>query len=298
MTIKDLKTLLSNNKYPTEFCIFQYPDNTFLVDQYIAEISTISKRQIVYTESLAEATHQSTSLLVTNDQILTIIKVDTLTEAVSDFRDLEHTIVVCNKIDKKVEPLVASYVIEFPKLLDWQILDYMRVYCPNLEKEDYIWLYNATSGDIYKIKNELDKLNLFSKEDCQKLFNAFKSSPSSDLYTAGIFDLTEAIVAKDKLFLSNYLKHQKALSFDPIAIINILLGTYKKIAYIHSGKSTEALGISSKQAWAISKRYFCSPQEVFTAIKFLSNLDLRLKDNKLDANQNTLITYVISNLVR
>lgn len=248
MTIKDLKTLLSNSKYPTEFCIFQYSDNTFLVDQYITEISTLSKRQIIYVESLAEAVSQSTGLLVTNDQTLTVIKVDTLTEAISDFRDLEYTIVVCNKVDKKVEPLVASYIIEFPKLLDWQILDYMKVYCPSLDKEDYIWLYNATGGNIYKIENELDKLNLFSKEDRQKLFSALKSSPGSDLYTAGIFDLTEAIVAKDKLFLSNYLKHQKALSFDPIAIINILLGTYKKIAYIHSGKSTETLGISSKQA--------------------------------------------------
>lgn len=248
MTIKDLKTLLSNNKYPAEFCIFQYSDNTFLIDQYITEISTISKRQVVYAESLVEAAPQGTNLLVTNDQVLTVIKVDTLTETIPDYRDLEHTIVVCNKIDKKIEPLVTSYIVEFPKLLDWQILDYMKVYCSKLEKEDYIWLYNATGGDIYKIKNELDKLNLFSKEDCQKLFSALKSSPGSDLYTAGIFELTEAIIAKDKLFLSNYLKHQKALSFDPIAIINILLGTYKKIAYIHSGKSTEALGISSKQA--------------------------------------------------
>ena len=63
---------------------------------------------------------------------LHVVYVEEFNEFCENYEALENTIVVCNRIDKKLQKFVEDFVVEFPKLADWQIKDYMHVKCPEL----------------------------------------------------------------------------------------------------------------------------------------------------------------------
>ena len=111
MTLMDLKKSIEAKNIPDDFMIFLCSENSFIADQYvdaICEINNLVKTRINTLQDQASAL----SLVLGSTDELKVMKVDTFEEALIDYSDLKNTIVICNKIDKKVKPLVEDILLK------------------------------------------------------------------------------------------------------------------------------------------------------------------------------------------
>ena len=298
MTIIDLKKSIEAQNVPNDFMIFVCSDNTFIAEQYIKAICDINNMTKTSIKSLQEQTSALALVMESTDE-LKVLKTDTFTEALIDYSSLTNTIVICNKIDKKIKAFVDDYVVEFPKLTDWQVKSYMTLICPTLEQDDIDWLYNATNGDIYRIVNELDKLLLFPKTEQKTILAELRYGENSDLYALSIYDLTDAIIRNNKSIVIDYLKH-KDFNFDLMAINNQMLKTVKDIILVtqNSGKTMTELGLPEWLYKKIKRNWAGFPLDrLQKLLKFLTATDIKLKSGLIDTNKSAQIDYLITNVM-
>jgi hypothetical protein len=231
---------------------------------------------------------------------LNVLKVETFEEALLDYSGLTNTVVICEKIDKKIKAMVDDYVIAIPKLTDWQIKSYMKLICQDLDQDEIDWLYNACNGDIYKIINEIDKVNLFpSIPERKKALSELRFGPGSDLYSVSLFDLADAIICNNKPFILEFLRHEN-LNFDLLSIVGAMLQKVKNIILVtqNSGKKATEIGISDGYFFRLKKDWGGFPlQRLQMLLQFLSGIDLKLKSGLLDMSKEAQIDYLIANTI-
>ena len=296
MTLMDLKKSIEAQNIPDDFMIFLCSENSFIADQYvdaICEINNLVKTRINTLQDQASAL----SLVLGSTDELKVMKVDTFEEALIDYSDLKNTVVICNKIDKKVKPLVEDYIIEIAKLVDWQTKSYIKLICPVLNDDELDWLYQATNGDIYKMINEVDKIKLFPVPEQRSVLDAIRFSPDSDLYSVSIFDLADAIIRNNKPFVLDFLRH-KNINFDLMQIVGATLQKVKNIILVtqNSGKTASEIGINDKYMYRLRKDWNGFPESRLKALlEFLSSIDLKLKTGSLDMSKEAQIDYFIAN---
>ena len=296
MTLMDLKKSIEAQNIPDDFMIFLCSENSFIADQYIdaiCEINNLVKTRINTLQDQASAL----SLVLESTDELKVMKVDTFDEALIDYSDLKNTVVVCNKIDKKVKPLVEDYIIEIAKLADWQIKSYIKLICPVLNDDELDWLYQATEGNIYKMINEVDKIKLFPVPEQRSVLDAIRFSPDSDLYSVSIFDLADAIIRNNKPFVLDFLRH-KNINFDLMQIVGATLQKVKNIILVtqNSGKTASEIGINDKYMYRLRKDWNGFPESRLKALlEFLSSIDLKLKTGSLDMSKEAQMDYFIAN---
>jgi len=165
MTLVQLKEAILENIIPDDFMVLHCSDNHFLAEQYVQSICSCTKKVPNNITSLFEVQDSAFALVFDFDERINILRVDEFNEQADDYSRFNNTIVICDKIDKKIATKVSNFVIEIPKLQDWQVLAYMQQVCPGLERHEYSKLYAATNGNIYRISSELDKLALFAEEE-------------------------------------------------------------------------------------------------------------------------------------
>ena len=298
MTLMDLKKSIEAQNISDDFMIFLCSESSFIADQYIdaiCEINNLVKTRINTLQDQASAL----SLVLESTDELKVMKVDTFEEALIDYSDLKNTVVVCNKIDKKVKPLVEDYIIEIAKLADWQIKSYIKLICPVLNDDELDWLYQATEGNIYKMINEVDKIKLFPVPEQRSVLDAIRFSPDSDLYSVSIFDLADAIIRNNKLFVLDFLRH-KNINFDLMQIVGATLQKVKNIILVtqNSGKTASEIGINDKYMYRLRKDWNGFPESRLKALlEFLSSIDLKLKTGSLDISKEAQIDYLIANTI-
>ena len=296
MTLMDLKKSIEAKNIPDDFMIFLCSENSFIADQYvdaICEINNLVKTRINTLQDQASAL----SLVLGSTDELKVMKVDTFEEALIDYSGLKNTIVICNKIDKKVKPLVEDYIIEIAKLADWQTKSYIKLICSVLNDDELDWLYQATNGDIYKMINEVDKIKLFPVPEQRSVLDAIRFSPDSDLYSVSIFDLADAIIRNNKPFVLEFLTH-KNINFDLMQIVGTTLQKVKNIILVtqNSGKTASEIGINDKYMYRLRKDWNGFPESRLKALlEFLSSIDLKLKTGSLDMSKEAQIDYFIAN---
>ena len=298
MTLMELKKSIEAQNIPDDFMIFLCSENSFIADQYIdaiCEINNLVKTRINTLQDQASAL----SLVLESTDELKVMKVDTFEEALIDYSDLKNTVVVCNKIDKKVKSLVEDYIIEVAKLADWQIKSYIKFICPVLNDDELDWLYQATEGNIYKMINEVDKIKLFPVPEQRSVLDAIRFSPDSDLYSVSIYDLADAIIRNNKPFVLDFLRH-KNINFDLMQIVGATLQKVKNIILVtqNSGKTASEIGINDKYMYRLRKDWYGFPESRLKALlEFLSSIDLKLKTGSLDMSKEAQIDYFIANTI-
>jgi len=298
MTLIELKKCIESQVIPNDFIIFVCSDNSFIADQYIEAICEINNLTKTNINSLQEQT-SALSLVMERTDELNVLKVDIFEEVLIDYSNLINTVVVCNKIDKKIKSLVEDYVIQIPKLADWQIKSYINQQCPTLDQDEVDWLYQAANGDIYKIINELDKLLLFPVNERKNVLSELRFNPGSDLYSLSIFDLAEGIIRNNKPLILEFLRH-KNLNFDLMSIVGAMLSTVKNIILLtqNSGKTASDLGLSNGRAWHLKQDWKNFPAaRLQMLLQFLSGIDLKLKSGLLDMSKEAQIDYLIANTI-
>ncbi len=298
MTLIELKSFISSKILPSDFMIFIKKDNDFLANQYVKALGQLAPGGLYKVSSIYETTQSSLALLTAQDAI-NVLSVDTFDERAENYGLFENTVVVCNQVDKSIAKAVDDYIVKFPKLEEWQILDYAKTLCPGLDNDEITWLIKAAKGDINRILNELEKVSIFDKSQQKEIFNKVIFDPQSDLYELDLFKIANALVDGDTLTLFDFLSHNDYESLEPVVLANRAFSSLKNILLVSQNPAltAEDCGMSAGQFKFLKFNY--RNVNVLAAkekIKFLSNFDLDLKSSKLEMSKRSLMDYLISHL--
>lgn len=315
MNIQDLKQELLDGTLNEDLIIFVNSENSFLAESYINEICERKNLTKNYVETLAETTESALSLVMDFSNDLNIVKVDEFNEIADDYSEFKNCIVICNKVSPEVKEAANEFIVNIPKLTDWQIKDYIKTYCPGIKDELVDWLYEACCKDIYKINNELSLLSLIEPENLEKSIAELRQNNNSDLFIKkSVFSLVDALIKGDKDIALDFLKHAdyysrpyissagtKERDLDPVGLTSLLLQKYKNILLLNfkSGIDETQLGLSKGAIWHLKNEAKNIPlTQIMKAIDFLSKIDSRLKQNPsaldfLDCQPTAMLEYII-----
>lgn len=298
MTLVDLKDYISKNILPSNFMIFVRKENNFLADQYLKALGRLAPGGINKILSIYEPLQSSIALLTTNE-VLNVLTVETFAERAENYSQFDNTVVICDQIEKSIAKNVEEFTIKFPKLQDWQIFDYIKTLCNSLDTEEINWLIKATSGNLERIINELDKITIFDKHEQKEIFSALMFDPQSDLYDIDLWTITDALVDGNQMALFEFILHNDYESLDPVVLANRAFTKLKNIILISQNPMLTAddCGISIGYYNRLKRTYFSLNIEAAKKkLKFLSNFDLDLKTSKLDMSKRDMLNYLISHL--
>lgn len=315
MNIVDLKTAIIENTLDDKLIVFVCSNDKansngkYLANDYIEAICNNKHLNKVYINSLSDVMDSALSLVMDFSTQLNIINTDVFEEIRQDYDNASNIVVVCNSVDKKIIDSLNAYIVEMPKFEDWQIIDYVKAMCPGLENDldDITWLCKAANNDLYKIRNEIDKVALFTGSEQSNILKDIRYDDNSDLYWSDDKDtIVEYILNNNRQAISNLLAHKNAVTIDPLMIVGRLLGEYKKIMlarHIITNKlKPENYGLKSdKQAAFLANRYrVLDANKVIDRIEFLSEINQKLVRGDLDfvgntaqAKQEALLNYVL-----
>jgi len=301
MTLQKLKELILNDTLSDDFLIFLCEDDHFLATQYTNEIAARKNFKINIIKDVREVQNDSLGSLFedSNSNRLNVLVTDTFDTFVTNYYDLENTIVICDKIDKKIVKNVEPYIVKVKKVAEWAVKDFINVYCPGLNPTLVDMLYQNTNGNIYRIINELDKLNLFDKDEKNIILSQLLTARGTDLYYRTIFDAKNALLKADLFQLSDLIEHKDSVDMDALALTALLLNEYKRNLLLRFNSSTtpEQLGIDKKQVYFIKNNCKLNEVQLCEKIEFLSSIDYKLKAGKLDMDKDQLLTYLISHIL-
>ena len=299
MTLIDLKKQLTASTLPADFIILTNKDNKFLSRQYLAAINRLAGSGLRVIKSIYEPSQSSIALLTDTEDTFNVLYTDTFDERADDYSRFENTVVVCEQVDKSIAEIVEKYVINLPKLEEWQIYDFAKTICPFADEDDIKWLIKATDENIERVVNELEKVALFSKEEQKAIFSAIRFDPQTDLFKADLFSIVNALVDGNNLILLDFLRHDGHELIEPVVLANRTFNSLKNIVLISQNPTLTAsdCGVSIGQYRFIKSAYYSLDIEaVRQKLKFLSNFDLSLKTSKLDMSKRDMLSYLINNL--
>lgn len=299
MTLIDLKKFITDKIAPTDFMIFIRKDCPFLAQQYIKALGELSIGGIQKINSIYEPQQTSLMLLTNTEGTLNVLYTDIFDERSEDYSQFENTIVVCEQVSKDVAKNIENYVIKFPKLTDWQICDYAKTLCPDVEESELMWLIRAADNSIERVLNELDKIALFNKNEQKEVLAAIRFDPQTDLYKAELFDIVNALVEGDMLVLNDFIKHNGWELHEPVVLVNRAFNSLKNIILISQNINLKAedCGVSAGQFKFIKYKYkSINVEAVKQKLKFLTNFDLMLKTSQLELSKRDMMNYIINNM--
>ncbi len=299
--IKQLKLSLKEGVVSSNLLVFEYEDNPFLVNEYIKEIIKLRKLDVEYytkDDDLLQIIKERDNSLFGGEDKLIIYTCDEFKIDLS--KDTKDVIVVCKGCNAIVD---LDCIYHFSKLESWQVIAYIQAHCKGLSIEECTWLYNNISGKyknnegIYRVANEVSKIDCFDEKEQSKIFNEISDNNGySDLSQYNIFNLTNAIVKRDRLNLIKVLNDIESIDVDSYGLMTILHKSFKQVVDIQLGKNVTAqsMGLSDKQFNAI--KYNCgkyNQQELIERFEFLTSIDYKLKSGLLDVDSSSLIYYII-----
>lgn len=301
MTFIEFKDSIEQGKYDNRLYILNCEDCFFVADQYINAISNTVNKPVQYITDVKSLYTKTKDIFGVSqlDNNIKVFKTNDLSELDNSCKTQQNTFIVTTKLSKTVQEEFKQYIVNIPKLEDWCIKDYLYSNLEELNNKELDWLYDITNGDIYRIQNELDKFNLFNSEEKPYLFKDMKSEGAfSDLSSYNVFNLTNSIVNKDLVQLSNVLKEIKRFDAEPLGVISILYQSFKKLILVllASNPTPESTGLKSNVIYAIKKNSTVyNKHQLLEIFKFLTNIDKQLKTGKIEIPW--LIDYAICKIL-
>lgn len=287
--IKELKEkILVNNLEEITTLVFK-DEVGFISKQYINKIAELKNLSIHYIENYKDAMIDS---FITN--YLYVLDIDELDETIPQIKNL---IVVTKKINKNLE----INHIEVPKLEEWMLRDYLKLHLNGLTDAEINYIFNLTKKDVYLLTNEMNKISAFTKTNQSLIFNnLLEENNYSYLFNINSFDLSNAIMKKDKDKIKGILSKSNSSDINIFQLISLLHNNFIKLSEVQMNPKTSAdsLNITYKQFLAIKynvNRY--SNIQIMRNIEFLDSIDRRLKTGDLDIADKDMFNYVICNLI-
>jgi hypothetical protein len=298
MELSKFKENVLNGQLPTQLIVLLCAENFFIADQYINTLCAKTGKEKKIVNSIFEQ-ESALSLVFDYTETINVLKTETFSEVAEDYSIFENTIVVCNKLEKKLESALADYIIKIPALKDWQVIEFIKQVCPELDELEAKWLYNAAGKNIYKIESELEKVLLFHPKERKKALACLRYSKDSDLYNLSIFELCDAIIYNRRDILVEYLRHRSIVNFELMSLVGALVPKIRNLILVkYAGKTAADLGISDGQYYYLSKDPYLPLERLQSLLQDVSNIDLQLKSGLLDIPKDAQIDYVLAKLCK
>lgn len=295
MELRELKSKIESNENPDQLLIFICKDNKFTAWQYVKAIAKIRAEGIMdledlqprVTKSLFDAP-QASSL-----QVYQCSNFDSLDTRLLERKNL---IIMTDGVESfEVKALFASNVVDFPALEDWQLKDYAYSLADGADPKDIDRLVDLCGGDIYRLHNELMKINIFPQIQRKYVLPDFvKDGVFSDLSTYNIFTVSNAVQSRDIETLRRILPERDYMDVEPLGLLTILYNNFRKMiqVWLSSNPTPENTGLKSNQIWAIKKLPRCySKEQLINIFEMLSDMDRRLKTGEIAESQ--MVDYML-----
>lgn len=296
MELYKFKEHILNGFLPTQLVVLVCPENFFIADQYINTFCAKSGKEKRLISSIFE---QDSAMALVDDysETVNVLKTDIFSEVAEDYSAVENIVVICNKIDKKLESVLADYIIQVPALKDWQVYDYIKQVCPELDQLEIEWLYKATKGNIYKIESEIDKLLLFHPKVRKQVLAHLRFDSASDLYNLSVFELCDAVIYNKKKIILEYFRYRSSTDFELMSLTSNLVSKIKNLLLVkHAGKTEIDLGISKGQYYHLVNAPTVSIERLQELLAIATNIDYQLKSGLLDIKKEHQIDYLLSKM--
>ena len=295
MTLKDLKNAIMQKTLSNNFLILKNVENplkdsnaAFLSEQYLKEISKARNLEITPINSIYEPLQSTLSLLVPT-ATLNVLKVDIFEETSLDYSQFLDTIVICNKIDTKILPLLTDFIVEIPKLENWHIEDYVKMLVPNASATNLNWLIKSTDYKIHRILNELDKVKLFNQGEHENIIKALRNDTQSDLYRN--FDLEKELDIKE---------------FSAQSVANAVINkNMSQVGYFLLRRQFFNFDITLFNYWALKLlvdkvplTFAADQAALIDKIDFVSVISSRIRKGELELSNSSLFDYISLNLLK
>lgn len=295
MTIQELKSRIEDRTLLDSVFIFKYTDDAFIAHQYATEIAALCSLPIEYIEQVDTSLHSNNDLFgsITIQDSFRVCILDNYSTDRDVLYNESNLIVIAKNI--QVPDSCERFIVEFPKLENWHIMDYALSLAEGVDSKDIEWLVNLCKYDIHRIHNELDKIVQFEPIQQQTIFDEMKTQGAfDDLVNSTVFDLTNAITSRNLSVIDYSLHNKDKLSIEPMALLAILYQQFRKLiqVWMSSNPTESSTGLSSKMIYAISrqKRTYSSEQ-LLKVFDFLTNIDYNIKDGQYD--MDWLVDYMV-----
>lgn len=297
LSLSDLKDELNTKKEVTLPLIFIGKDNDYLIKTYVKAIAFNTHLTIKEIESFKEMDDIENSMFK-EDDYLYVYKI-AKKEILDETRLADCNIIILS--DEKIETKNVT-TVTFDKLLEWQIEAYIQKLVPGLNADEINWLCKNSKYDVQRLDNEAAKLNIFTKNDQEKIFKEISDDNGyADLNELNIFNLSNALIKKDIIGVKRVVQDLDNIDVEGTGLVTILLKNFLNIINIQTNSKATAstLGISEKQFRYLQynqcNKY--SVDELIDNYQFLTDVDYKLKSGLLDMTNQQLVTYIVSNII-
>ena len=295
MQLVDLKKQILDKTFKLSDYIFKYEDNSFLVNTYIDRIISDNDLVAIKVNNLDEVSDIENNVFDDTSKNIYILSCDEFNEDITK-HNYNKIIVKTKKVTNENS---AINVIEFCKLENWQIEDYVKVSLPGLTDAEIKWLCNIANYDINRLDLECRKINIFNKSEQEHIFKQLNTENMyEDLNSLTIYNFTNAVIKNNLSEAAAVLRDIKNIDVEPTGVVTILYKNFKHIIDIQmNNKATaDSLKMSPKQFMAIRRNCNVYNNERLVKIfDLLTSVDYMLKSGLLENER--IIDYLVTNIM-
>lgn len=292
MEIKQLKEAIENNQAISFPLMLKYSDNSFIANQYCNAIARNQNKELVKINLIEELPSED-NLFDTEDNRLFVIETVTFSEVLNN--ELNNLIVICSKIEKDQ----TIDFIEIPKIVEWQLEDFLKMRMPGLTKAHVEWLCKIAKYDVYRLDNECKKIEIFPKNQQKIIFDLINADDGyCDLNDLTIFSFINTIMQRDMITLTDIMNNIMFIDIEPTGVVTLLIRSFKKLIEVNSGLPWDSSMTSSEKEFGYYKRNmmgYYDKTKLPKIYEFLTSIDYELKSGNLDNKQ--LLSYVVTKVL-
>lgn len=281
MNLQELKAHIENNTLKENLLIFT-GDGDFIFKQYLHKYVTDNSLDIKYIESIDEIS--SSNMFAFSSNVLYLLETDTF---IKEPASHNRVWVKCKKNKSKTDS------IELPKLEEWQLEDYIKSKCFGLKDSEVKELLRCYKDNPFRLDLELDKILITGT------YKYIKDQLYTDVANYMIFDLTTALVKRDKKKVSDILIEIEHIDVEPFGLLTLMTKNFRQLIDIQLAINPTAgsVGVSDKQFWVLKKYNsgYYNREELVKIYKWLLDIDKRIKNGELDTKY--LNEYIITKII-
>lgn len=281
MNLQELKAHIENNTLKENLLIFT-GDGDFIFKQYLHKYVTDNSLDIKYIESIDEIS--SSNMFAFSSNVLYLLETDTF---IKEPASHNRVWVKCRKNKSKTDS------IGLPKLEEWQLEDYIKSKCFGLKDSEVKELLRCYKDNPFRLDLELDKILITGT------YKYIKDQLYTDVANYMIFDLTTALVKRDKKKVSDILIEIEHIDVEPFGLLTLMTKNFRQLIDIQLAinPTAESVGVSDKQFWVLKKYNsgYYNREELVKIYKWLLDIDKRIKNGELDTKY--LNEYIITKII-
>lgn len=282
---------------------------------YIDKIKEVSNKELCYVDDLKSIYNKLSSNDIFNTKRIYVIVDDIdLTKQEKVWVDLSTRlngniiILKYNNLDKrgKFYKYFKNIIVEFNKLSDDVLVQYIRKDLPSLSNENCKKLITICNGNYNQILLEIDKIKQYNdsynngNNDLDILFNTLDEQSAFHKEISDItFDFIDKVLKRQIKTVYELRKKLIEINESNIKILSLLYNSIRTVLLIQSCKSSNICGTTGLQYYQVKynedKKGFYTTGELINALRIIQKVESGIKMGKME--DSISLDYVLVNIL-